>query len=149
MSDAIKVLSSLQVEIILGVKFQNAKGFVLDKDYNVPSDASILPYLAELREELFAKYGDKWQDYFDCDNYALEAIALAYRKHFIARQAGNGSAQGVAVGLLCYHPTPTTGHCVNFWIDAENEVNIFEPQTRQPIVLTNEQCASAFFYFVS
>lgn len=153
MSDAPLIFTQAELRDILAAKFPFAFGMCLDSNYNVPTAASIDVFNRELGAKLLEDYGDKWKEFFDCDNFALEAIVLAYRKHWRARYFdGKGSAQGVAVGLLCFRQNPNdinSGHCVAFWVDSEKTVHVFEPQNRQPLALTIDQCASAFFYFVS
>ncbi len=152
MSDTATLLTDADLRTILARRFPLATGIALDRDYNVPTDSAIATFYKEFAAELFDKYGDRWQEYFDCDNFALEALALACRKHWIARYAGNGSAQGIALGILCYRidpANPNSGHCVNWYIGTDRQVHVFEPQTRQPLALTTDQCASAFFWFCS
>jgi hypothetical protein len=152
MNDFPLTLTAVELREIMAMRFPFANGIPLDRDYNVPSETAITTYFKELASELFDKYGDRWQEYFDCDNFSIEALALACRKHWIARYAGNGSAQGIALGILCYRldpANPSSGHCVNWYIGTDRQVHVFEPQTRQPLALTTDQCASAFFWFCS
>lgn len=144
-------LTAAELRAILAAKYPAAHCVILDATYNVPTADAIAVFNRELSAHLFEQYGDRWQSYFDCDNFALEAVVLACRKHFVARQAGNGSAEGIALGLLGFLQTPgdpTTGHCICFWVDSEKQVHEFEPQNRQPLPLSPAQCASAFFCFV-
>lgn len=146
------VISARDLRAILAERYPFAYSVVLDADYNVPSAAGIEKFNDELRAHLFKEYGDKWETFFDCDNFALEAMALACRKHWISRRAGNGSAQGIALGIFCYRLKPTdlaSGHCAAFWIDSDRVIHEFEPQNRQPLALTPEQCATVFFCFCS
>jgi hypothetical protein len=146
-------LTNAELRAILAARYPFAFGLVLDSDYNIPTDASFSTFCDELAAELLAKYGDRWRDFFDCDNFALEALVLACRKHWIARYQNNhGNAQGVAIGVLGYLTRPddgTSGHCIALRVDDQRQVREFEPQNRQPLPLTPEQCASAFFYLVS
>lgn len=140
------LLSSTDLADILRMRYPFAQVWVLDKDYNVPTQAAVNVYFKELASVLFETYGDKWREFFDCDNFTMEAITLAYRKHFLARFAGKGNAQGVAIGLLVFRTVPTdllTGHCIAFWVDGDKQVHEFEPQNRLANPLTPAQCLSA------
>lgn len=142
------LLPASQLRAILRVRYTSAAIFIADGDYNIPTDESFKAYLEELRSELLEKYGDRWRDFFDCDNFALEARALANRKHYLARIGGHGSAQGVALGSVAFLADPTdakSGHEVNWRITPRLEIEEFEPQTRRnPLNLTAKQCASAW-----
>ena len=144
-------LSALDLRALLAARYPFAALITLDGTYNVPTPDAIEVFNRELAAHLFEQYGDKWQTYFDCDNFALEAVVLACRKHFVARQAGSGTAEGIALGLLGFQLTPgnpASGHCICFWIDAEKQIHEFEPQNRHPLPLTPAQCASTFFVLV-
>lgn len=144
-------LTALELRLLLAARYPAAYLAVLDGTYHVPAAEAIETFNRELAAHLFEQYGDKWQTFFDCENFALEAVVLACRKHFIARQSGNGTAEGIALGLLCFQQIPgdaTSGHCICFWIDADRQIHEFEPQNRQPLPLTPAQCASAFFVLV-
>jgi hypothetical protein len=144
-------LSESEVRAIIAERYPYSYSVVLDSTYNVPTQAAIEKFNSELGAHLLREYGDKWQTFFDCENFSLEAVVLSCRKHWIARRAGNGSAQGVALGLLCYRLKPgdvTSGHCACFWIDAERTIHEFEPQNRQVLPLTDEQRATVFFVFL-
>jgi hypothetical protein len=146
------ILPASELRAILSARYPFAYLAILDADYTVPSVAGIGQFNNELASHLFSQYGDKWQEYFDCDNFGLEAVTLACRKHWVARQAGHGSAQGIAFGLLCYRQIPadlSSGHCINWWLDADKQIHEIEPQTRQPLTLTPEQCATASLCFCS
>lgn len=149
---AVLNLPASELRAVMAARFPFAYGVVLDTDYNVPTPEAVDIFRKELGALLLEYYGDKWQSFFDCDNFGLEAMTLACRKHFIARRAGGGDAQGVAWGLLGYKTDPTdinSGHLVSVWIDAEKNVHVFEPQNRTDLTLNDDQCASAFFYFFS
>lgn len=118
-----------------------------DADYNIPTDESFLLFLKELSRRLFELYGDKWQEYFDCDNFVLEALALASRKHWTARQNNTGSAQGVSIGGIV---VTSLKHalCVRVRSTADGlALEEFEPQNRQSVHLTPDQCASVSVVF--
>lgn len=146
------VLSALETRGLLQARYPFAQIQVFDADYNVPTEEAVEVYKRELTQHLFDLYGGKWQEYFDCDNFSLEAICLAYRKHWVARQAGKGNAQGVAFGLLCFRTVPAdlrTGHCICFRIDRNRNIIEWEPQNRLNTPLTPEQCATVWFAFLS
>ena len=151
MPAAALTLSALELRVLLAARYPFAHLITLDASYNVPAADAIDAFNRQLAAHLFDQYGDKWQTYFDCDNFALEGVVLACRKHFIARQAGSGSAEGIALGLLGFQLTPgnpASGHAINFWVDAKKQIHEFDPQNRHPLPLTPAQCASAFFVFV-
>jgi len=150
--DSALKLTLPELTAILRGRYPNAFLRVLDQDYNVPTQAAVDNYMKELSSHLFDLYGDKWETYFDCDNFSLEAITLAYRKHFISRFRGNGNAEGIAFGLLTFTIKPfdfATNHCIAFWVDGDRNVREFEPQNRLPLPLNPLQCATASFAFVS
>jgi hypothetical protein len=145
-------LTASELRGIMATQFPFAYGAVFDGDYNVPSIGGVDVFRKELGALLLDYYGDKWETFFDCDNFGLEAITLACRKHWIARKEGGGNAQGIAWGILGFKlipEDPTSGHLVSVWVDAEKKVHVFEPQNRKDLVLTENQCASAFFYLFS
>jgi hypothetical protein len=140
-------LSALDLHEILLARYPGAARFILDRDYNVPTDAAFALFKQELADDLLAKFGGQWQEFFDCENFALEALTLAARKHWQARRDGRGNAQGVAIGLLCFLQRPfdgASGHCLNFRVHPDRTVTEFEPQDRRDLTLTPEQCESAF-----
>lgn len=118
----------------------------LDTDYNVPTEDAFSRFTGALGSRQLSKFGDKWREFFDCDNFTFEAVALAQEWHFLARMRAEGNAQGVALGLLCFNVRPvdfTTGHCIAVRLNAARQLVEFEPQNRQPLPLTSDQCRSA------
>ncbi len=141
-----QVIAGNELARIARARYPGAYIRCLDADYNIPTDESFGVFCKELARELFEKYGDKWREYFDCDNFTFDALALAYRKHFVARWNNVGSAQGVALGLLCFRVKPDdwqTGHCIVTRLTPSRQLEEFEPQNRQTYPLTSLQCASA------
>lgn len=137
-------LTQSELRQLLKKRYPSATIILLDVDYNVGTDAAFDVFCHELWTKLLAEYGDKWETFFDCDNFALEAIVLAYRKHYLARKAGKGSAQSFAFGIVCY----TEGsHALNWRVLPDLSVTEFEPQTRKQLQLTPSQCNSAWFVF--
>jgi hypothetical protein len=139
-------LEFTQAEIlaILSARYPVALLDCPDASYNVPSSGSMDRYLQELADWLKSAYGDQWADYHDCDNFALTALELANRKHYLARKAGRGSAQGIAIFMINFRPgaAGTGYHRVNLWIDSVGRIHEFEPQNRLPLVLDLTQCLS-------
>jgi hypothetical protein len=138
MSDDL-VVSGSELMMLLRQRYPSAYIRPLDADYNIPTEDAFNSYLKELGHRLFELYGDKWQTYFDCENFTLEALTLAYRKHWIARQANKGSAESVAIGAITID---SLGHALCFRLDPSKRIREFEPQNRQPVNLTSDQCAS-------
>jgi len=134
-----EVITHNELYLILRTRYPNAYIRLLDGTYNIPTEDSFKEYLKELGRHLFALYGDKWQEYFDCDNFTLEAIALAYRKHWIARQENKGNAQGVTIGAIVVDGLK---HALNVRVKGDKSVEEWEPQTKQPVILSSAQCAS-------
>ena len=133
------VVGGPEFQLLLRQRYPNAYIRPLDADYNIPSEESFDVYLKELGRRLFELYGDKWQTYFDCENFVLEALTLAYRKHWLAYRNGEGSAQGVAIGLVI---VDSLQHALCFRLDSNKRIREFEPQTRETLTLTETQCAS-------
>lgn len=137
-------LTQSEYRAILKARYPNAYIVLLDSSYNIPTDLAIETFRDELADHLRGAYGDKWESFFDCDNFSLEAIVLAYRKHYLARKAGAGSAESVTIGLLCY----TLGsHALTFRLQPDRSVTEFEPQNRRDVLLTKLQCESAWLVF--
>ena len=131
---------------LLRARYPGATIVLLDTDYNVSTDAAFEQFKGELWNLLLVAYGDKWETFFDCDNFTLEAMALAYRKHYLARKAGKGSAQSLAFGMVCY----TEGsHAMAWRVKPDLSITEFEPQNRSELQLTPSQCASAWLVFAS
>jgi hypothetical protein len=104
-----------------------------------------------LKRLLFDLYGLKWETYFDCDNYACEAYTLANRWHYLARQRGQGNAEGVAFGMIKFLSQPgipTSAHQINFRVTGKKEIKEFEPQTCLDQDLTIAQCNSVSFVYL-
>lgn len=145
-------ISSSELWRMLKHRYPFASVFVADGSYNVPTETAFDGFRSELANHLLELYGDKWHEYFDCDNFALEALALANRKHYVARREGRGTAQGVAFGQLAFLQDPAdprSGHAINVRLTPDLRLVEFEPQTRKDLTLTPEQCSSASLVYFS
>jgi hypothetical protein len=145
--DPSAIIHGTELSAIARARYPFAYCRSLDKDYNIPTESAFSTFKTELGRVLFDLYGDKWYEFRDCENITFSALELAFRKHFIARHAGVGNAQGVTLGLLCFDTVPTdwnTGHCIATRLMPDRRtLQEFEPQNRQPFPLTPAQCASA------
>lgn len=142
--DTFTTISGFEMLVLLRQRYPYAMILPpVDTDYNIPTEESFEVYKKELGALLFDQFGDKWQTFFDCDKITLTALAFAYRKHFIARYAGKGSAEGLAMGFIRLTLTPgdlTTNHQTCFRIDGSKKVREWEPQNRVEYNLTQQQC---------
>ncbi|RRJ96860.1 hypothetical protein Ga0100231_024140 [Opitutaceae bacterium TAV4] len=129
--------------------FRNAAVTVLDSSYDpVPFD-DMPKFFGELADMLNRICGDRWKEFFDCDNFALAAVFLASWKHYKSRWDGYGKGEGCPIGVLCYRtdPTdPTTGHAVNVAF-TDRGLFVFEPQRREFFSLNQAQKDSAWLVY--
>lgn len=140
-------LSVIDMRSILAARYPRAAIFVLDASYNVPTDAAFDAFRDEFAAHMREVCGDRWQEYFDCNRFAFEAFVFANRKHWLARYAGRGTAQGVGIGVVCFRQNPsdlTSGHCINWRIRPNKSLVEHEPQTRKDIELSRQQCETAW-----
>lgn len=143
-----QLVPASELVALLRARYPYAVHNIFDASFNIPTEASFGAFRDELRDHFRRTVGDKWEEFFDCDNFAFAALAFAGLKHLTARKAGHGSAQGVAFGVVCFHTTPgdrSTAHAVNVRLRPDKTFIEFEPQTRLDLVLTKPQCDSAWF----
>ncbi|RRJ97808.1 hypothetical protein Ga0100231_004950 [Opitutaceae bacterium TAV4] len=129
--------------------FRNAAVTVLDSTYEpVPFD-DVPKFFGELADMLSKVCGDTWQDYFDCDNFALAAVFLAAWKHRLARASKTGAGEGCPIGVLCFLTDPAnraSGHAVNVAF-TDRGMFVFEPQRREFFSLSQAQKDSAWLVY--
>lgn len=117
----------------------------LDASYNIPTEDSFDLFRKELWSTL-----QEWSDFWDCDDFALDAMVLAHKWHRLARRAGKGNAQSAAFGFLIYRIDPAnlaTTHAVNWRLDGNKRVREFEPQRTTDLTFTHSQCESVSLVF--
>lgn len=105
-----RALSALRVHQELAVLFPAARVIsVSDATYNVVTEGAVKRFLQELTAALWEEGITAWHPFFDCDNFALEAWALACRKHRAAGMAGMPVAEGVAFGVYSFNVNGEAG----------------------------------------
>lgn len=155
MSDQLFTLSRVRAFELLRKDFPGAQVVLQDNSYNVVTEESVVSFASELREDLRANgyhYSRRW----DCDDFALQALALARRKHAeAARQGFVGLAEGPLVGLLHFDCSggahaalaiylcglPSWGPAIESW-----EWYVFEPQTGKLRMMTDAERRSTTFF---
>lgn len=103
-----------------------------------------LPWFSrELEGELAGALPAGWQEWSDCDNFALEAQRLACRKHYLARRNWRGTGEGVAFGQISYVRDAGGAHRINLLLGDDGAWHEYEPQTQRVITLSAAERATA------
>ena len=119
------------------------QGVVLDDSYAAPTHAWLVATLASYKADLAAQ-GIRWDATFDCNRFTVDFIAYANRQFYLQSWYSPKPAQAVAVGMICYDPTPTTAHAICFAVD-DRGLEFFDPQNGAFVTLTAAQRSSIFF----
>lgn len=127
-----------------------ANVMVLDMDYAMPVKDSLLSDLYNELPAVAASLGwdYSWEEFQDCDDFALFARSIVGLKHQLAAKSQK-VPQGVAFGVLCYciGGDKSKGHAINFFISPEDgapKISFYEPQTRQLVRLSAAEKLSVF-----
>lgn len=144
--DAAVSVSSAELGLLLRQRYPFAMQMPpLDATYNIPTEESFDAF----RKELWSRL-EHWADFWDCDDFALDAMVLARQWHRLARRADKGNAQSVAFGFIIYRIDPAnlaTTHAVNWRLDGNKRVREFEPQRVSDLQFTQAQCESTSLVF--
>lgn len=113
-------------------------------DYEVPT----LEWVQQkawpaFRDWLFSMGCDKWQERFECRDFARMFAAFCVVCWAQTRMVSSTS-DGVSVGEIWFNPEPLTGHAICPVICDKGLVFI-EPQTGQEYPMSAEQIATAYF----
>ncbi len=130
--------------------FMLAQGFpfghVADAGYDLP-ERGWLEY--DFGRALMQDYMDNGFLYapnsWDCDKFALEAVALMHRLHYANRSTLNG----IAFGELWYRRPTGEAHAINFgllWVDGVIKIMFYEPQSFEDLRLGPSEIASVDFW---
>lgn len=125
--------------------FPKAMVYALDLSYAVVSEVSLVTFAAELAEDLKAARVMGWDDQYDCEDFAIAALHLAKRKHWLAGAAGITTAGAPTVGLLLYlqDGRPGMGHAINI-VRTRAGWSAWEPQTQKLFELTTAERGTAW-----
>ena len=137
---AIEVLTQVQST------FRNAKVFPTDETYARPTQDFLTGnFYTFYREWLWEHLLYKWDEKFDCDNFA----STYYTFSQICNRKGARSEQGIAVGMMFYNNETTKGgHAINFAIVEDKKLITIEPQTGQIVELKQSEKDSCWFCLI-
>lgn len=79
---------------------------------------------------------EKWEDTWDCDNFAYRLFTTAQALYAWNPVRG---AQGVALGVTSFSPEEGKWHMINFVVDENRRHDFIEGQTCRPRRLTPAQ----------
>lgn len=135
-----RVLTSLQVA--------NHVGFPVvlkDATYAEVSSAWLRDYYGEFRKTLFRQGVVKWEETFDCDDFASFYVSLAAVRFFTATWSSEFPAEALALGEFWYRPDGKRGqgHAIVTALTERGQVFI-EPQSGQELTLTDSERLSRY-----
>ena len=115
---------------------------ILDATFEPLPLADLATFGDELATQLWCDLPDGWKDYSDCDNFAMEAQALACRKHFQARHQFTGKGEGVAFGQITYTRDAGGIHRINVLLGDDGDLHEYEPQQQRVVTLSPAERAT-------
>lgn len=149
-----KVLTHFNVLNELNPLFPGAMKYTLDATYNVVTRESVRKFGDELLG-LYKHFGvAEWDDSWDCEDFSILGWAVAKIKHHrsgdsqkisVKRHLQARLAEGVAVGVMCYHidGDPQRGHAIMLF-RTEDGWEGWEPQRQVFLTLSQLEKLSAW-----
>jgi len=135
-------MNSRFIHVNVVTELPSAKIFITDKDYALPSrnwlEGSFYKFFSNW---LFSQALHKWNEQFDCDNFASLYYNFAQIYHYKTQEK---LEQGLAVGEMFYRQDSGGGHAINIAVD-NSGVFFIEPQNGKIKKLSHDEKNSCWF----
>lgn len=115
-----------------------------DDAYAEVSSAWLKAYYSDYRRTLFREGVVRWDEAFDCDNFASLYVGLANLRFFTASFHSRTEAQSLALGEYWYRPAGgLQGHAIVTALTERGQI-FLEPQSGQELHLSPDEQLSRF-----
>lgn len=117
-----------------------------DTAYAEVSSAWLRGYYDDFRKTLFREGVVRWEETFDCDDFASFFVSLASVRYFTTTWSTSREAQSLALGEYWYRPQGLRGqaHAIVTAVTERGQIYI-EPQSGQEVRLTDDEKLSRFY----
>jgi hypothetical protein len=135
-----RVLTAQQVGDFVGFPV-----ILKDATYAEVSSAWLRSFYDDFRAVLFREGVTKWEETFDCDDFAAFYVSLANVRYFNATWSSSRPAQGLALGEYWFRPDGKRGegHAVVTALTERGQIYI-EPQSGQELTLSQNEKLSRY-----
>lgn len=116
-----------------------------DTGYAEVSSAWLREFYGDFRKVLFREGVTKWEQTFDCDDFASFYVSLAAVRFFNATWSTPFPAEALALGEYWYRPDGArgSGHAIVTAVTERGQIYI-EPQSGQELQLTDNERLSRY-----
>ncbi len=135
-------MDSIETQTLINKNLKNSRVFVSDASYARPTQKFLESKFYEFYKNwLWENDLSKWNNKFDCDNFAMNYYTFAQ----ICNKKSSRKEEGIAVGVMFFKQDSGGGHAINFAIVEDKKFITIEPQTGKVITLSQTELDSCWF----